>query len=68
MANQLSAQAKTSIQNFLYRTISSVSTGNPGVITSPGHGLLTGDSITISGVTGGTPSINATFTVTKAEQ
>jgi len=65
MANQLSAQAKVSIQNFLYRTISSVSTGNPGVITSPGHGLLTGDSITISGVTGGTPSINATFTVTK---
>lgn len=65
MAGQLSTQAKTSIQNFLYRTISSVNTGSPCIITSPGHGLLTGDSITISGVTGGTPSINGTFAVTK---
>jgi uncharacterized protein (DUF1800 family) len=65
MANQLPAQAKASIQNFLYRTISTVNTGNPCLITSPAHGLLTGDSITISGVTGGTASINGTFTVTK---
>jgi hypothetical protein len=64
-AAQMPAEAKTSIQNFLLKTISSVSTGNPALITSPNHGLLTGDSITISGVTGGTPSINATYTVTK---
>jgi hypothetical protein len=65
MAGQLSTGGKTSIQKFLYRTIGSVNTGNPCLITSPGHGLLTGDSITISGVTGGTATINGTFTVTK---
>jgi len=65
MAGQLSTAAKTSIQNFLYRTIASVATGSPTTITSVGHGLNTGDSITISGVTGGTASINGTYTVTK---
>ncbi|HET6409423.1 MAG TPA: DUF1800 family protein, partial [Chthoniobacteraceae bacterium] len=65
LAGQLPSAAKISIQNFLYRTISTVNTGSPCLISSPGHGLLTGDSITISGVTGSTPSINATFVVTR---
>jgi uncharacterized protein (DUF1800 family) len=65
IAGQLSTEAKATIQNFLYKTISSVGTGNPALVTSPAHGLLTGDSIIISGVGGGTPSINATYTVTK---
>lgn len=65
MAGQLSTEAKTSIEKFLFKSIGSVATGSPALITSPGHGLLTGDSITISGVGGGTPSINATYVVTK---
>jgi hypothetical protein len=65
MAGQLSTQAKTFIQNFLYRTITSVGTGSPALVTSTAHGLETGDSITISGVTGGSPSINTTYVVTK---
>ena len=38
-------------------------------ITSNGHNLNTGDTVTISGVTGGTfsPTINATFTITKVD-
>jgi hypothetical protein len=47
--------------------MSSISIANPCVITTPtAHGLVTGDSITISGVSGGTfsPAINGTFTVT----
>jgi hypothetical protein len=65
IAGQLSAEAKATIQNFLYKAITSVGAGNPALVTSPAHGLLTGDSIIISGVGGGTPSINATYTVTK---
>lgn len=68
LAGQLPANAKTAIQNFLFRPITGISAApsNPSVITSVGHGLVTGDSITISGVTGGTftPTINGTFTVT----
>lgn len=46
--------------------ITSIATGNPCTITKVNHGLITGDSVTISGVTGGTfsPSINGTYTVT----
>jgi uncharacterized protein (DUF1800 family) len=66
LAGQLPAAARTNIQNFLYRPITSIGTGNPCTITSTAHGLVTGDSITISGVTNGTfsPTINATLTVT----
>jgi uncharacterized protein (DUF1800 family) len=66
LAGQLPAAAKASIQNFLYRTMSSISIASPCVITSTAHGLVSGDTITISGVTGGsfTPSINGSFTVT----
>ena len=64
MGGQLSTAAKTSIEKFLLKRISTVSVANPTVITSVGHGLNTGDSIYISGVTGGT-SINGTYTVTK---
>ncbi len=69
LAGQLPAGAKTSIQNFLARTITSVSAApsNPTVITSVGHGLVTGDSITISGVTGTFTGINGTFTVTRID-
>ena len=45
--------------------IASATVGNPTTITSTGHGLLSSDSIVISGVTGGTPSINGTYPVTK---
>jgi uncharacterized protein (DUF1800 family) len=65
LAGQLPAQAKTDIQSFLYKTIGSVTVGNPCTITSTAHGLQTGDSITISGVTGGSATINGTFAVTK---
>jgi uncharacterized protein (DUF1800 family) len=63
--NLLPAAAKTSIQNFLLKTITNVTVGNPTTITSPGHGLATSDQITIYGVGGGTPSLNGTvYTVT----
>jgi hypothetical protein len=64
---RLSAGTKAAIQKFLYRTMTAVSAApsNPTVITSVGHGLLTGDVITISGVTGSFTAINGTFTVTK---
>lgn len=65
LAGQLPTDAKTSIQDFLVRTITSVSTGSPATINAPAHGLATGDSIVISGVGGGTPLINNTYTVTK---
>ncbi len=62
--NLLPAAAKTSIQNFLLKTITNVTVANPTVLTSAGHGLITGDQVTISGVGGGTPSINNLYTVT----
>lgn len=67
LAGQLPAAAKTAILNLLGGQISSISTGNPCTITmGSAHGLQTGDSVTITGVSGGTfsPSINATFTIT----
>jgi uncharacterized protein (DUF1800 family) len=47
--------------------LASVAVGNPAIVTTQNeHGLTSGNSITISGVTGGTisPSINNTYTVT----
>ncbi len=67
LAGQLPAAAKTAIMNLLGGQIASISTGNPCTITMGGaHGLQTGDSVTITGVTGGSfsSSINATFTIT----
>ena len=48
------------------RRITAISTGSPCTITSANHKLVTGNSVTISGVSGGTfsPAINATFAVT----
>lgn len=43
--------------------ITNVTDANPMVVTSAGHGLQTGDSVTISGVTGNTAA-NATWQVT----
>ena len=68
LAGQLPSTAKTTIQTFLYQTMSAITSGsNPCAITSAAHGLVTGDSITISGVTGGSftgAGINSTYTVT----
>jgi hypothetical protein len=66
VANGVSTTTRTYIREFLYRTMSAIATGNPCTITSNNHGMVTGDSVTISGVTGGTfsPSINGTFSVT----
>jgi uncharacterized protein (DUF1800 family) len=47
--------------------IAGVAVGNPATVTTQSdHGLTTGDSVTISGVTGGTtsPTINGTYPVT----
>jgi hypothetical protein len=45
--------------------ITSSSVANPSVILTPvPHGLVTGDSVVISGHSGSTPSINTTYTVT----
>ena len=63
----LDPNVKSMIQDFVTgRRITAISTGNPCTITSANHRLVTGNSVAISGVTGGTfsPGINATFTVT----
>jgi hypothetical protein len=44
-------------------TISNISVGNPTVVTSSGHGLVTGQQIVISN-SNSTPNINGTRTVT----
>jgi hypothetical protein len=57
--------ANTSVSSSL--TISSIATGNPGTITlSSAHGYASGQTfaVTISGVTGTTPTINAIYTAT----
>ena len=70
MAGQLSAAAKTQIRDhaasLAYNgVISSISVASPCVITVNAHGLVDGQTVTISGVTGGTFSqaINGTFIV-----
>lgn len=48
-------------------TLSNISTGNPTVLTyseAGGKVIETGDSVTISGVSGNTPDINSTYTAT----
>ncbi len=50
--------------------VSTLGTGNPAVVnTTAAHGLVTGDYVTISGVTGGTysPTINGTYVVTVSD-
>ncbi|MBX7209729.1 MAG: DUF1800 family protein [Verrucomicrobiaceae bacterium] len=74
LAGQLPAAAKTTIVNYLNTPISAITVSNPcSITTASAHGLVDGDSITISGVTGGTfrnsansanVSINQAFTVT----
>jgi hypothetical protein len=66
VADGVSTTTRTYIREFLYRTMSGIATGNPCTITSNNHGMVTGDSVTISGVSGGTfsPTINGTFSVT----
>lgn len=49
------------------QSITSASAANPCVVTKVGHGLQTGDTITIAGSTGTTPTINATVTVTRVD-
>ena len=44
-------------------SITSNSVANPTSVYAPGHGLATGDSVTIAGVTGSTPSINGDWPV-----
>jgi hypothetical protein len=64
-AGQLSSAAKGTIQNFVARKITSITTGNPCTVTTTGnHGLVTGESIVISGVSNGTisPTLNNTST------
>jgi len=74
LANQLPADAKKAIVNFVGRQISSIATGSPCTITlvdvgtGTEHGLQVGDSVTVTGITGGTFSGasttgNGTFTV-----
>lgn len=68
LAGQLPANAKAAIQNLVGQPVASITTGNPCTISTPAaHNLETGDSVTISGVTGGTfsPTINNTFTITR---
>ena len=74
VAGQLPTAATDKIRNFVGRQISSITLGNPctityGTGTANEHGLQTGDSVTISGVSGGTfsPTINGAFTVTRVD-
>jgi len=56
VADQLSTEAKTIIRNFVAQPITSITTHASActVTTSSPHGLLTGNSVVISGVNGGT--------------
>ena len=44
--------------------ITSASVANPTVITTATHGLTTGDTVIITGITGSTPAINGAYVVT----
>ncbi len=68
-AGQLSSGVKTVIQNFIARPITSITPNTPNtnpciVTTTTPHGYTTGDSVVISGVTGGTfnTTLNSTTT------
>jgi hypothetical protein len=54
----------TSIASISGQAITTSGLGASGVITSTGHGLITGRSITISGNSGTMPSINGSWVVT----
>jgi uncharacterized protein (DUF1800 family) len=56
-AGQMSATARSYIENFLLyeRTISAIPVSNPcAITTSAAHGLATGNTVTLTGITGGT--------------
>jgi uncharacterized protein (DUF1800 family) len=69
-AGQLSSTARTAIQNFIGGQVASITTGSPCTFNmSSAHGLVVGDSVTVTGITGGTWSGadadgNGTFFVT----
>jgi uncharacterized protein (DUF1800 family) len=69
-AGQLSSNVKTVIRNFIARPIASIVPGtvpatSPCVVTTVGnHGYTTGDTVYISGVTGGTFNPVNTFNTT----
>jgi len=62
-AGQVAASVRGSIRDFLFKPITAMTGSNPVTITSATHKLLTGDSVTINGSTGGTFA-NGTYTVT----
>ncbi len=45
-------------------SISAIATGNPTQITATGHNITSGETVTIAGVTGNTPSINGSHVAT----
>jgi len=49
-------------------TITDISVANPTVITAAGHGLQTGQEVTIAGSTGGTPTVNGSRIVTVVDE
>lgn len=64
-ADQMPAQARQIIRNFVSTPISAISVGSPCTVTTAvPHNLATGDTICISGVTNGTfsSSLNSTTT------
>lgn len=73
MAGQMTSAMKTLVQNYAQglsaKAITGISaSGATTTLTVNGHGLVAGQSVTISGVTGGTftPTINGTFTISSA--
>jgi uncharacterized protein (DUF1800 family) len=69
LGGQLPSGAKTAILQFIGGKIQSIATGSPCVITMPSaHGLAVGDTVVITGVSGGTftgatTTCNGTFLV-----
>ncbi len=66
--NQVGATTKAVIKKFLFRQITIGAIGSPVTITCASHGLVAGDTVVISGTTGGTfsgasTSLNGTFLV-----
>jgi len=65
MAGQLSSQARQIIRNFVALPITSISTGNPCVVTtSVPHGYVSNDTVLISGVSDGSFSATLNSTTT----
>ncbi len=66
IGGRLHSGVKAEILKFVGRPITAIALGNPCTVTLAGHGFKTGDTVTISGVSGGTfsPTINGTFTIT----